>query len=239
MKKILLALIMSCSLLCTGATTSEVYIPSETQTKMVGDFGYLSLCPTEDINQMKIYITICEEHKQKARMYAEEARALKIQNLEEYLNYCSYEWWNAHNTKTIYEQKIWEYEYKKTQYPNAAQIWEIMKSYGWNDIICAGILGNMMRECGGDTLSVNPYAQNSHYGLCQWSRQYHPQAWGKDIAGQLEYLKNTLDISVFNNCYTPEDAAEVFCWKYERPSKTDPVSKRRNNARTAYNYFTN
>lgn len=122
-------------------------------------------------------------------------------------------------------------------YPVAEEVWCIMKSYGWSNEICAGIMGNMMRECGGDTLQLNPYAQNSHYGLCQWSRRYHSGAWNKDIAGQLEYLKSTLNISIFDGCTTPEEVAGVFCDKYERPGSRDPRYKRLNNARQAYEYF--
>lgn len=123
------------------------------------------------------------------------------------------------------------------EYTVAEQVWNIMKSYGWNDVICAGIIGNMMRECGGDTLQLNPYAQNSHYGLCQWSRTYHYGAWGKDVAGQLEYLKGSLNIAIFDGCTTPEEVAGVFCDKYERPGSRDPRYKRLANARAAYEYF--
>ena len=123
------------------------------------------------------------------------------------------------------------------EYAVAEQVWSIMKSYGWSDEICAGIMGNMMRECGGDTLQLNPYAQNSHYGLCQWSRTYHYGAWGKDVAGQLEYLKGSLNIAIFDGCTTPEEIAAVFCDKYERPGSRDPRYKRLANARAAYEYF--
>ena len=123
------------------------------------------------------------------------------------------------------------------EYAVAEQVWSIMKSYGWSDEICAGIIGNMMRECGGDTLQLNPYAQNSHYGLCQWSRTYHYGAWGKDVAGQLEYLKDSLNIAIFDGYTTPEEIADVFCDKYERPGSRDPHYKRLANARAAYEYF--
>ena len=123
------------------------------------------------------------------------------------------------------------------EYAVAEQVWSIMKSYGWSDEICAGIIGNMMRECGGDTLQLNPYTQNSHYGLCQWSRTYHYGAWGKDVAGQLEYLKSSLNIAIFDGCTTPEEVAGVFCDKYERPGSRDPRYKRLANARAAYEYF--
>ena len=43
---------------------------------------------------------------------------------------------------------------------------------GYSEPVAAGIMGNIMRECGGDTLSgLDPSAQNSygngHYGIIQ------------------------------------------------------------------------
>lgn len=127
----------------------------------------------------------------------------------------------------------------KEKYPIAKSVWDIMKSYGWNDIICAGIMGNMMRECGGDSFNLqwNIIGGKSHYGLCQWSYKYHRGAWKKDIIGQLEYLKDTLQLSIFDNCKTPEEAAYVFCKKYEKPAASDPIYKRKDNALRAYQYF--
>lgn len=126
------------------------------------------------------------------------------------------------------------------KYPIARQVWDIMKSYGWSDIICAGIMGNMMRECGGDTLALRWDAVNrsgGHYGLCQWSKKYYPEIWGGSIEEQLEYLRKTLDIGMFNKCKTPQEAAYIFSKYYERPAQVDPSGKRRANAKTAYNYF--
>ena len=43
---------------------------------------------------------------------------------------------------------------KWTEYPEAMFIWSYMKSkFGWSDETCAGIMGNMMAEVGGGTLS--------------------------------------------------------------------------------------
>ena len=127
------------------------------------------------------------------------------------------------------------------EYPEAQLIWDTMISWGWTAETCAGIIGNMMRECGGDTLNLHPYANNgSHYGLCQWSRKWHSGAWGKDINGQLEYLKNSLNLSIFSNCTTPEEAAQVFHDRYERSGDTLKLKqKRQTNARIVYEYFMN
>ena len=224
---------------------SEANIPSE--TNVMG----ITLEETTDIETMRTYIVACDAHMNNAHEMAEAARGLNYPEDHIIIVTAKQEYNQAWKLKQYYSNIVNEYdmeqkrleeekqleEIKLSEYPNATQVWNIMKSYGWSDIICAGIMGNMMRECGGDTFNLNPYAGTSHYGLCQWSKRYHGGAWGKDIAGQLEYLKATLDISIFNGCTTPEKAAEKFCWSYERPASSDPVHKRINNARRAYEYF--
>ena len=228
---------------------SEANIPSE-------DEVYLTLEDTNDIDTMREQVSICENDKTQAHNMAEIARNLGYSDNHIIIQIAQGRYRNSDALQKDLEIKIRTFEeeaarqreeeekrvkaaQRTSEYPVATQVWGIMKSYGWNDIICASIMGNMMRECGGDTLKLNPYAGSSHYGLCQWSRTYHGGAWGKDVSGQLEYLRNTLDINIFNGCNSPEAGAEIFCWNYERPAKTDPVYKRMANARVAYNYFVN
>ena len=228
----------------TQAMISEANIPSEAEV-----IGF-TLEETTDIETMRNYIVACDTHMNKAHEMAEAARILGYPENHIIITTAKQEYASALSLKEHYSSIIVAYDMEQekkkleeekqirlSQYPNATKVWNIMKSYGWNDIVCAGIMGNMMRECGGDSFNLNPYAGTSHYGLCQWSKRYHGGAWGKDIAGQLEYLKSTLDISIFNGCTTPEAAAEKFCWSYERPASSDPVHKRINNARRAYEYF--
>ena len=125
------------------------------------------------------------------------------------------------------------------EYPVAERVWTALRSQGWSNMVCAGIMGNMMRECGGDTfyLQWDIIGSGSHYGLCQWSKAYHPNAWYLSIEEQVEYLADTLDIGIFDLCETPEEVAYVFCEVYERPGRIDPYGKRRANARKAWEYF--
>lgn len=125
------------------------------------------------------------------------------------------------------------------EYPVAERVWTALRSQGWSNMVCAGIMGNMMRECGGDTfyLQWDIIGSGSHYGLCQWSKTYHPNAWYLSIEEQVEYLADTLDISIFDLCEIPEEVAYVFCEVYERPGRIDPYGKRRANARKAWEYF--
>lgn len=152
------------------------------------------------------------------------------------------------------EDKFWEYA--KAQYPIATEIWLIMKSYGWTDAACAGIMGNIMRECGGDSLKyINPNLYNStntHYGLIQWSKRYYPDiqptaTWTPSIEEQLTYLRYTIinQKSLYHNYGFTEgylltatsykEVAKVFCEGYERPNEAS--TRRERNAEAAWEYF--
>ena len=80
----------------------------------------------------------------------------------------------------------------------AQQVWTYLKSYGYSDSVAAGIIGNMMRECGGDTLNldwniVGHYNGDEFYGLCQWCLKYTPSGFkGSTIKEQCEYLQKTI-----------------------------------------------
>ena len=137
----------------------------------------------------------------------------------------------------------------------AAYIWDYLQHcLELSPAALAGILGNMMNECGGNTLRLNPYiwnASKTHYGLCQWSKVYNPEVINSDINGQLEYLCATI-VDVFNTygylykkgfnyeafctLRSPDEAADAFRIIYERPGPTS-AAQRRYNARLAYCTF--
>ena len=128
-----------------------------------------------------------------------------------------------------------------------------MKDQGWNDAVCAGILGNMMAECGGHTLSLQPTASNKYYyGICQWSKGY-PNVWYSNLDSQCEFLVNTIeyefntfgssykrgfDFSSFLNLNDEKEVAKAFAKCYERCGSSS-LNQRQKNATIAYNYFTN
>ena len=80
----------------------------------------------------------------------------------------------------------------------ANQVWTYLKSYGYSDSVAAGIIGNMMRESGGDTLNldwdvVGHFNGDEYYGLCQWCLRYTPSNFkGATIKEQCEYLRKTI-----------------------------------------------
>lgn len=149
----------------------------------------------------------------------------------------------------LFWQKCW------AQYPVATEIWLQMKSYGWSDAACAGIMGNFMRETAGDTLYIKSDIYNgsrSHYGLCQWSKRYYPgiqptAEWTPSTAEQVEYLRYTIihqrelrfhygfDEDYLINATDCREVARVFCNNYERPGES--TARRENNADKAWRYF--
>lgn len=145
---------------------------------------------------------------------------------------------------------------KAGEYPVATQVWRYMKEeLGWNDYVCAGVMGNMMAEVGGQTLNLQPYLYGhsgaNYYGLCQWSSRYYPSIQGADVDAQLDFLASTvkkeldtygylfrsgLDYEVFCNLTNAEDAAMAFAKAYERCG-SGSYGVRQRNAIKAYNYF--
>ena len=145
---------------------------------------------------------------------------------------------------------------KSGEYPVATQAWRYMKEeLGWNDYVCAGVMGNMMAEVGGQTLNLQPYLYGhsgaNYYGLCQWSSRYYPSIQGADVDAQLDFLASTvkkeldtygylfrsgLDYEAFCNLTDAEDAAMAFAKAYERCG-SGSYGVRQRNAIKAYNYF--
>lgn len=139
----------------------------------------------------------------------------------------------------------------------AQQVWTYLKSYGYSDSVAAGIIGNMMRECGDDTLNldwniVGHYNGDEFYGLCQWCLRYTPSGFkGSSIKEQCEYLQKTIKSEFANyggnyNGITYSEflksdtrtAAIAFERVYERCGDYSfEDSRRADNAEKAYSKF--
>lgn len=140
---------------------------------------------------------------------------------------------------------------KAAEYPAATQIWRYMKAQGWNDYVCAGIMGNIMAEVGGQTLDIRyTLSSSGYYGMCQWNRQYS-NIWGAGLESQCDYLRDTIKYEIdtfgfnyqkgfkfnsFLNMTDAQQAALAFAKAYERCSSAS-YSIRQKNAIKAYNYF--
>ena len=74
--------------------------------------------------------------------------------------------------QTLVLAEIEEAKWKKRmeEFPIATTVWlYLTKEMNYNPYVAAGIIGNMMAECGGQTLHLKWWSCNStgHYGLCQ------------------------------------------------------------------------
>ena len=145
---------------------------------------------------------------------------------------------------------------RREEYPAATEAWLFMKNeFGWSDIVCAGIMGNLMRETGGDTLYLKPESNgNSGLGLIQWIGQRRRDIVNKygslpTVAQQMTFMKDELygtngvrqqvtdqQRERILNADSPEECAAEFARWFERPAETT-YGRRENNAARAYEYF--
>lgn len=153
------------------------------------------------------------------------------------------------------EEAKWRQRYE--EYPVATQVWIAMKNQGWSDVVCAGIMGNLMAETGGTGTLQLYWKSNGEngYGLVQWiggRRSAIKAKYGTypSIKEQVQFIAdelygtNGVRVQVTDsqrdkimNAETPEECAYAFACYYERCHES-VRSMRRGFARTAYEYFT-
>ena len=151
----------------------------------------------------------------------------------------------------IYDSLEARWSEKEAEYPEATQIWTYLKNLGYNDYVCAGILGNIMAEAGGNTLNIQPLVQGGFYGICQWNQAYS-EVWGASLEEQLDFLRDTIkyeldtfgyaygkdfDYGAFLQLTDEKDAALSFSKCYERNAPSS-YNIRQVNATKALEYFT-
>lgn len=152
------------------------------------------------------------------------------------------------------EAEMAKWDARMKEYPVATSVWLHLKNnMGYSDAACAGVIANMMAECGGQTLALEwwRYNASSHYGLCQWSSVYYPEMQGASLEEQLEYMVTSFPKVIdtygylyqrgfkhedFMNMTDAGDAAYAFCIIYERPGGNQ--NHRRTYAQRALEYFT-
>lgn len=246
-------------------TFSEAYIPSESLTvynfltEETADMEPMSREISNTVNrkELKSLIQEYQEIVNSAHDLAEATRALGYDENHPIIEFAKKEYETANEYLEIYQNRLNEinsqWNDKLSTYPVATEIWLYMKDQGWNDAVCAGILGNMMAECGGHTLSLQPTASNKYYyGICQWSKGY-PSVWYSNLDSQCEFLINTIEyefntfgssykrgfnFNSFLNLNDEKEVAKAFAKCYERCGSSS-LNQRQKNATIAYNYFIN
>ena len=163
----------------------------------------------------------------------------------------------------IYEDRVDHERYLYEKFPEAFTVWSYLTGeMGLNNYVAAGIMGNIMNECGGNSLKLQPLITSSHsmtykgvsyhfYGICQWYVGYNPQMAGASLEKQLEYINSNIE-SIFDTygylykkgfkyadfCALTDckEAATAFMVVYERPGPSTKTI-RQNNACYAYSVF--
>lgn len=143
---------------------------------------------------------------------------------------------------------------KEQEYPYATNTWKFLKDLGYSDVACAGILGNLMAECGGHTLNLDPMLYDKsgkYFGMFQWSTFYYPDAEGLAFEEQLAFFEKTsfpifkawgkeykedFTIDDFNELTDPRETALAFAKVYERCASWT-YERRQNFSEVAYQYF--
>ena len=255
MKFRIMAIILALGIIVPiAATTSEAYIPSETTNTS------LSYIETNNKYELEQQINECKTIMVHAHDMANAGRGLGYEENHKVVLLAKEEWETANNLYNQYQNKYnkilaienEKWKQKEKEYPVASAIWKYLKSLGYNDYVCAGIMGNIMAEVGGQTLNINPYARNkSYYGMCQWSKGYSG-VWGADLNGQCEFLAKSIryELNTYGYAYqkgfnyekfisltNEKQAALAFCKCYERCGPGS-YKARQKNATTALNYFT-
>ncbi len=270
MKKILLLFIIflimtSCSareIEETAPVISEVFTPSPTlaptptprptfMPKYDIEYTHFEYIDLDDTDEMLQYIEAGYTH-------IDELKAL-YPNTSEYANYYEVIENLDKEVENTYEAlRLFIKDYNRTtlsnQYPTATEIWCYLKDAGFSDAVCAGILGNIMAECGGGSLYLQPYVVSSgggFYGICQWSVSLYPEIYGATLETQLDYLLEDLpkqintfgyayysgfDYNTFLELTNCRDVAKAFAKCYERCISYH-VSIRLEYAEKAYEVF--
>ena len=229
------------------------------QIKSVVFIVLFVLCILQSI-QINNYKSSYEEEKISGSTMETELDSIKQQNNELQTKLSDYEQIISGKDKQIQqlESKIKELESKIPKanttfkadgnYNQATEVWNGLKALGLNDYVCAGILGNIMAEVGGQTLDISrwpQYSQKTYYGICQWAgsrKQRLLNDFGTTLNDQIRFLSVELFevIPKGNSFYNMQDekqAALYFAKYYERCGSSS-YGESQTNATTALNYFT-
>lgn len=259
---ILFMVIIAC-ICVTGVTANAARITSgELYRDFDLEYRDVVAIETDDINYLRELVDDCKNQMSNAHMMAEYARALHYPEDCYTITSARHDWWMYYDLWYIYRDRLETLESAKSfatkaqleEYPVASTVWNLLKEHGYNNYVCAGIIGNMMAECGGQTLDLDYDAYNPsgyYYGLCQWNRSAYYYVFDADIEGQMKVLFDTIEyeFNTFGYCYSSyfdydsfveieneQDAALAFAKCYERCG-SGTYYTRQLNATEAYNYF--
>ncbi len=239
----------------SDTTTTTLATPSATTLidtpVLYSDLFCYEFDSVESINDFLLdtgyAIDVLTEEYQTADKYTAEAITVMIKEIDR----LTAEQTNA----TRQKEYLIKWAEKEEEYYYATRTWKFLKELGYSDVACAGILGNLMAECGGHTLKLDPFlydkATGKYYGMFQWSTFYYPDVEGASFEEQLAYYEKTsvpvfktfgkkykegFTLDDFNELTNPREAALAFAKVYERCASWT-YERRQNFAEVAYQYF--
>ena len=190
MKKFILPLIICFALVLNTACAQSPNL-AEPFTVTCGEEQFVH----RDMRELQDRIAQMEDRMDAAHRMAEAARELDFSKTAAIVAFAKDEYEEAKNKKeayqTAYDTLEAHWHEKELEYPYATYVWQFLEDRGYNDAVIAGIIGNMMAECGGHTLALEWWIQGSYYGICQWSHGY-PSVWGASLEGQCNFLEDTI-----------------------------------------------
>ena len=218
--------------------------------------NFLQYIEINEIVEIELMMKECEQRKTAASQIIQAALKCNYNKDHPVILLAQKEWDAAQKTYNKYKELYNKYKREEqfSEYPVATEVWIYLKEkMQYSDVICAAILGNMMAEVGGGTLDLNWKLGTEFYGLCQWYYEYYPEVQGKDVQGQLEVLKNTIEYEFnwagskyqkgfkyknFVEMTDVREAALAFAMSYERCA-AKYFYIRCDYAEIAYDYFVN
>lgn len=245
MKILILFLVLAAILIIYGITASAKEVDH-----LEHQYGY------SDIAELATLIDNQSDIMEAALLLEEAGKKLKYEEGHIVFQIAKAEWELAAEIRNIclpiYSELLDHWRTKEKEYPEACYVWSYLKdNTELNDYACAGIMGNLMAETGGQTLNLNPQLYTSgYYGICQWGSHY-PEIHGKTLEEQCKFLIETIEkefraygslykkdfeYTDFCNMTDAEEAAIAFAKCYERCDMTT-YSIRQKNAYRAYGYF--
>jgi hypothetical protein len=266
---IVIALFLTLSFTSNGLETvnaevrevKEIKVEENLTVEKIEEFKDENLL-SYDIEQLKFLIEDYRRKQWEANEVVESAKKLGWPSNSDPIRSANYEWLNAQRAIEVYteryevlykEKGLERWEQKKAEFPSATHVWLYMKELGWNDYVCAGIMGNLMAEVGGQTLNLQyTLCGKNYYGMCQWSRGYS-KIWGAGLTEQCDFLRDTIQYEIdtfgklyakgfnfnsFLNMSNEKEAALAFAKSYER-CNSKYYAIRQKNATKAYDYFVN
>lgn len=155
---------------------------------------------------------------------------------------------NVDHYTEVYFENISVYNNLKEEFPVATYVWLRLQEEGYSNYVCAGIIGNMMTEVGGQTLKLVEECWSKsklYYGICQWRVKYYPDVAGVSLEEQVNYLLSNMekiiriygDYDRFISSTDASEAALMFARWYERCG-TGSYKSRQSNAKTVLRVFT-